>query len=779
MRRSRSSVGPGFCVPGFVLAGLVFLTGCPDNPYKAETWVKKLGSREHERALQELEQLGDPSAIPDIGNVWLEHGKPVRDLQVIISLARPLTAAEAKAKFVTDYEEKGRDPNWDAAMPFLTKALLEVDEANARSVDSATKAADALGESRSQAGLDALVEIAVNKPTTKKLFQAQIASIRAIGKFENEKQRAAAALEKIINKDPPPHPRTAKTKEEGRGMEEKYGMFLATSGAAINALGELRIQTAAKTLILSLYKTPELATQIRRALVASGPAAKDELRKALAGNHTEVEQLFKEKRLYEYCGDKGDLPKDQCQPVSLRDFYAALVLGDFHDPKIVPDLLEAMKRKAAPAYYVDEQAGPTQMNAIFDAIKKIGSAEASDTVRAIWMGGAKPAPKGPPKKGAPAPQAGGDGPDLQTRILAINAYAFLARDNQGVKELGAIAEDNGADDNLRQAAAEAFARLARNPGDVGALNKLANKYFEASVKKRAEADGKPKTEADAADKVFAAEKKKNDEAKAEVLKTTRDPNKGAKDIKEATARAKKSDDEFKLAKKKHKEATFPYKNADKAAKDYKTFARMFQSHIARIEVAIRCQNDLACYAKTLSMKPDESYTNVSKYFKIDILEKCKNDVACYQKEAGWSKDGNGANVAKHAASFKDWDKNERTQLLEGNVERAMLEIGKKGAAAESFTELLLDNAKSDNRLIRQSILLALPKIAKVPCNSCEAKLDAAIKAGEGKTTLGELNLETTMLRHYFSWAGGKTPSSPAKMGDDAPAAPKADKPKKK
>src|SRR5205085_1021439 len=80
-------------------------------------------------------------------------------------------------------------------------------------------------------------------------------------------------------------------------------------------------------------------------------------------------------------------------------------------------------------------------------------------------------------------------------------------------------------------------------------------------------------------------------------------------------------------------------------------------------------------------------------------------------------------------------------------------------------------AKSDNRIIRQSILLALPKVATVPCNSCEAKLDAAIKAGEGKTTLGELNLETTMLRHYFSWAGGKTPSAPSKVEDDKPAVP--------
>ena len=75
-------------------------------------------------------------------------------------------------------------------------------------------------------------------------------------------------------------------------------------------------------------------------------------------------------------------------------------------------------------------------------------------------------------------------------------------------------------------------------------------------------------------------------------------------------------------------------------------------------------------------------------------------------------------------------------------------------------------------------LLALPKVAKVPCGNCEAKLDAAIRAGEGKSTLGDLNLETTMLRNYFAWAGGKTPSAPMPdvPGEAPPKAP-ADKPK--
>ncbi len=748
-----------------LLAGLVGLAGCPDNPYNAKTWTKKLGDpRESERAVTELEQLGDPSAIPALGNAWADQGKPVRLLQVIISLARPLTPDPKEADgspvflkrpdgkqeldkegkpipvrgtaaqgYFTDYIENGRPASWDAALPYLTKALTEVDEANPRSVDSASKAADALGEAKSDAGLDALIDIA-SKPVTKKLIQAQVGAIRAIGKFDGAKAKAAAALIKIIDREPPPHPRTAKDKEQGRALEEKFGLFLGVTGAAINALGDLRVGSAAKTLALSMYRTPELFVQIRRALVATGPTAKDELRKILRNDNAEVNQLFKDKRLDKYCGDKGDAPPDQCQPVSAKDFYPAVVLGDFYDPAATPDLLAALKRPAVPVYFMDDQPSPnTQYNAIFDALRKIGSADAAGPVRAMWMAGA---PKGPaPKKGQPAPAAPAE--DLGVKILAISAYPFLTRDGAGVDELAKIAGDNKADDTLRQEAATAFARLSSDPKDLNVLEGLAQKYFDASTAKKKEADGKPKTDSDAADKVFAAKKKEVDKAKSDLLRITHDNSKTAADIKAATAATKKMEDELKEAKKVHKAATAPYKNLDNAAKAYKGYARMFQTHIARVEVGIRCKQNLECLAATLKMKPDEAAKNNGKYIK----------------------------------DIKDWTDDEKKGLVEAGVERAMLDIGKQGGKAAALTDTLLDAAKSDVRLIRQSVLLALPKIAKIPCANCESKLDAAIRAGEGKTTLGDLNLETTMLRNYFSWAGGKTPSSdaPAEKPAEAPA----------
>src|SRR5262249_24965710 len=140
------------------LAGLLLgLAGCPDNPCNYKTWTKKLNDpHDAERAVTQLEQLGKPRAIGAPGRGRAGQGKPPRLLQVIIGLARPLTPEQAKASFMTDYETQGRPASWAAALPYLTKAITEVDEANPRSVDSAQKAADALGESHVAEGLDAL-----------------------------------------------------------------------------------------------------------------------------------------------------------------------------------------------------------------------------------------------------------------------------------------------------------------------------------------------------------------------------------------------------------------------------------------------------------------------------------------------------------------------------------------------------------------------------------------------------------------------------------------------
>ena len=671
------------------------------GPYDYRTWTAKLDDpQQSERAVTEIEQLGNPGAIAALGDAWRAGGRPVRMLQVIVSLARPLTAADAKAQFLTDYEATGRPASWQVAMPFLVDAVANVDSANPRSVDSAIKAADAIGESRDPAGIDALVKIAT-VPPMKKLIAAQVGAIRALGVFTNEKKRAGVALMKLIDREPPAHPRTASSPADARELEERFGLFLAFTGAAINAVGELRFAPAAKVLVLSMYRTPELFVQIRRALVTTGPATKAELQSILRGTHTAVNDLIAKNRLDRYCGDDGKAAT--CLPVSARDFYAAVSLGDFYDAASTPDLLAALAKPALPVYYIDDQPSPyTQYNAIFDALRKLGAADAAAPVRALWTSTKT---------------------DLSTRILAVSAYPFLARDQAGVEELGAIAADNTADDSLRQEAATAFARLSTSTKSIEILTKLAGKYFKAAADKKKAAEGKPKRDADAADKALDAKKVSLDKAKTDLLAVTNDASKTADEIRRATDAVRKLEDAYKEAKKKHREAVAPFKQLDSASKAYRGYARVFQTHIARIEIAIRCKQDLTCFGSTLALTPDVSPRYLAPH------------------------------LAPYIKDIDTWTRDEMAGLVEATIERAMLEIGKRGDAASGWTDALLGAANSDVRLIRQSVLLALPKIAKIPCTICEEKLDAAIKAGEGKTALGDLNIETAMVRNYFSWAG--------------------------
>jgi hypothetical protein len=693
----------------------VALSGCPDNPYSPETWVKKLGdAREFDRAVEKLENLGSPKAIKPLGEAWLKQSRPPRVLEVIIALSRPLTKEEAAAKFLTDFKD-GRPASWDVALPYLTAALKEADETNPRSLDSAVKAAEAIGSANLEEGMDTLIEFA-NRPSTKKLLQAQVAAVAALGRFTTNKGKAVGALMKLVDRDPPQNPRTGKDPETKRTLAEDFQRFLLVTAAAVNALGELRAPEAAKVLVLAIYRTPELFGQVRRALTAAGGGVGGELRKILQGNHAEVNQLFKDKKLDRYCGDRGDLPPDQCVMVSAKDYYAAVVLGDLYDPATVPDLLTALKRPPQPAYFFDEQPSGTQHMAIFDALRKIGSDQAAGTLADIWSDNKA---------------------DVGERLGAITAYSFLARDDSAIAKLTKIIEDNGENGDLRLEAAATYARLARDASAIPLMQSLAAKYGKESDEDRAKADGEPKKAMDRALEAMKQARKVREESKAALEKLSRDANAKAEDIRAATDTAAKNEKAFKDAEAKQKDEGAKFRALDRTAKLRHGYQRSFQSHIARIEVAIRCKEDVACYGASLKAKPQ------------DVIGK----------------------LGSYVRDFKDWTDDEKLMLVSAQVERAMIELGKRGNKAGGQVAALLEAAKSDDRIIRQSVLLALPKVVKVPCNDCEAKLDEAIKAGSGKSTLTELNIETEMLRNYFSWAGGHTPSKPA----SAPAEGGADK----
>ena len=109
-----------------------------------------------------------------------------------------------------------------------------------------------------------------------------------------------------------------------------------------------------------------------------------ELRKILRGEHAAINTLFTEKKhLGIYCGDKGkpQRPADQCEPISAKDYYPAMILGDLYDAASVPDLLAALKKPALPVYISDDTpSGLTQHQAIYSTLQKIGSSEAAPAV---------------------------------------------------------------------------------------------------------------------------------------------------------------------------------------------------------------------------------------------------------------------------------------------------------------------------------------------------------------------------------------------------------------
>jgi hypothetical protein len=541
------------------------------------------------------------------------------------------------------------------------------------------------------AGVDALIALAQHAPD-KHLIAAQISAIRALGKYPPD-GKIAAALIHNVTAPVPRHPRTGKTREETHDLEAAFSLHLGIEGASINALAELRAPEAAKPLVLAMYRTPELYMQIRRALVAIGPAAESEVLAALTGQNKAVNELFAKEHLDRYCGDHGDQP---CQPVSAKEFYPAVVIGDFHDAAAVPALLAILKQVPVPQYYVDDQPSAiTQHHAVLDALRKIGSPDAAAPLRALWSG---------PKV------------DATLAPLAAGAYPFVTRDATGIEELGKIAADNTADDDFRQEAATAYARLASSDAAIKLMQDLAQRYLDASAKKHKDA-AKLEKAAKAAETAYQGEKKKLDAIKAHTLAVAHDSSTSAATIKTATEAARQAEDDFKDARRKYKEATAPYKQLEEAMKAYRGYARMFQTHIARIEIAMRCKQDAGCYAASVKDTPDAA----------------------------------AAHIAKHVPDLAQWTDDEKADLVGAEVDRAMLELGKMGPAASGQTSTVLAGLDSDQRLVRQAILLALPKFARVPCPECMQKLEGMIERGQHRPEANDLGFEAAVVYNYLRW----------------------------
>ncbi len=561
------------------------------------------------------------------------------------------------------------------------RALVDVDEANPRAVDRAQKAADVLGQARHAAAIGELGGLAA-RPPTKQLVGAQVTALRALGRMSTDKRGALGVLAKVIERDLPARPNAT--------ADGDHALYLATLGAAINAIAELEEPSAGALLVPVVYRAPELMMQLRRAIAGSGAIAATEFRKVMRREHVGVEALFRDRMLDKYCGDRGDAQK--CEPVSAREFYAAIVLGDLRDASAVPDLLAALDKPALPPYYVDGVAAPnTGHTAVFDALRKIGAPEAAPKLKAIWTN---------PKV------------DKEIRIGAMGAYAFTVPDGTGAEELWKIAADNAAPDELRVEAATAYARLARDKKQIAGILAMAKKYTDASAKKRADGDKLAPAKL-AADGELQKIRDAFDAARAKLLATTQDPSTTAEQIRAQTEVTKKAEADFKAARKKHREKTSTFTMHDSAATAYVGYARMFQTHVARVELAARCADNVDCYATALRTTPSDA-------------------------------------VLQLRASIPDvaqWTDEQKQGLVQAYVDRAALELGRRKAGAK--LDAVLDAIASEDRPIREALLIALPKLAPAKCAACVDKLDVVIEAGRSKSYLSALQLETQIVRNVL------------------------------
>ncbi len=671
----------------FVFSGMLALSAasCAKDEFDPNTWIPKLSDpKSSERAVTALERLGDPMAIPALGKAWDKGGRQERILRVIIELSAPLT--EEKAKELYKYNGKARPASWDKSLPILKLAIEEVDKDNPRSVESARLAAEALGKSK----LDGALEILVSAANTAKAKPLRGQAILSLGDLGDA--RAVPALANIIRE------------EFNIARPELHG-------AAIIALGRIKTPESVPVLLEAMYRLPFFFKQVRRALVASGSdVVSGRISKILNGEDADINALFRDKKPDTYCGDPGkeQVAAADCSTVSAMDYYAGVIAGDLYDPSLVPALLKALGREPKPAYYLDFAPSPASgVTGALDALRKIGAADAAAPVIALWTS---------------------KDTDPNIRPMAANVFSYLSRDGSekvgntsAVDALGKIAADNGAEQRLRLEAAVAYARLATRADQIPLLRTQADKYQEASDKAKKEADGAPKAAYEKVKAPYDAAKAALDAAKKKVRDNGGEGKAPIEMINAVTA-AKL---EFDKVKDPYTKARTTWKTLEETSEAYRGYQRTFETHIARIEIAVHCNakpDPLACRVGTLKQTGDEVLARLKPYI--------------------------------NTAGYTDADKKD---LVGAQIERAILDLGKAGRKADPILAELLDGVKSKDRLTRESVLLALPKIADKGCKECASKLDSAIKAAQGDTALASLNAETEVLRSYFSGTVEATP----------------------
>ncbi len=288
------------------------------------------------------------------------------------------------------------------------------------------------------------------------------------------------------------------------------------------------------------------------------------------------------------------------------------------------------------------------------------------------------------------------GTDDGTRPLAIDVYSFLANDTSALPELAKMIKDDEADEQVRMSAGLAYGRLARSEKQYEPILYMVNRYKKEADKHEGEAK---KTK-----KAFDKAKKIYDDLQAKSIKNKKN--------KKLAAKAKKAKADMD---KKQEASSF----AESRVTGYRNYQRTFEQNLARAHVGTMCKKDPKCYMAILDKTPDDIGKDLDK----------------------WVKD------------WKDWSDAQKKDLKVAAVERALLEVRKLGAASRPVTDQLLKHVESTDRITRQGALLALSRVAEVPCEKCVKRMEEVIESQKDQSTLQALSVETQAMRNYFLWAG--------------------------
>lgn len=310
---------------------------------------------------------------------------------------------------------------------------------------------------RQQHGLEPVLAV-VRKKTTAQLATVQGHAIRELAKRAASEpgDRAAivAALLEVVKRQPSDF-----VAADPAGANK---LFVLVAGPAFEALADLHAPEAVEPALLAMLRHPPLFAFVKRALVAAGPTAKAALVALLDGKHAELNRVIRDEKLDQFCQDAFATPKPKpCRPLTARDHYAADVLGHFYDPATVPTLLAALKRKPQPYYYMEDgkPGERTQHLAIFEALRRIGSAEAAKPLEQLWIDRKT---------------------DALTRLVAVASYPFVTADQTSVKKLAQLVTHPASSADLRREAAIAISRQSRDLADIKTIRKLAtaNKEYQ-------------------------------------------------------------------------------------------------------------------------------------------------------------------------------------------------------------------------------------------------------------------------------------------------------------